>query len=151
MGVQFGEAMARLNVFDEDKETDAYWDLYSRCVENGWLKHIGGSIEFSKAMRGRDKFTIIKKKPGEQKKTTEDELSTIRNDNSRIAVDSLKQARRYDQVAMRLEMLRNNKGKEPEKDERHVQLKIDALNAIKNISSMTYNGKGTSEMKSKMS
>ena len=67
LDVQFGEAMTRLIIFDENKETDAYWDLYSRYVENGWLTYICGSKEFSKAMRGRGKFTIIKKKPSKQK------------------------------------------------------------------------------------
>ena len=62
---------------------DAFWELFSRSVQKGWLEHIGGSKEFLKAMKGRGEFKVLTKIPSKVKETDEKDLSTIRNAESR--------------------------------------------------------------------
>ena len=61
--------------------------------------------ELRKAMQGRGKATIIERKPGKPKNVADDEFATIRSENSRKAIASLKQARRLEQTAFRMELM----------------------------------------------
>ena len=56
---------------------------------------------------------------------------TIRSDSSRTAIAHLRQARRLDQISHRLELIANAKSGEDTKRDRHVQLNLEALKAIR--------------------
>ena len=62
MDNQFNISKNKFDQHDRGKDMDAYWDLFSKCVEKGWLTYRGRSKEFAKAMKGRGTFTIVEKK-----------------------------------------------------------------------------------------
>ena len=107
------------------------WDMLTTSVENGWLKYQGYNKQVSKAMKGRGKFTIIKKSPIPPKQTEEEQFQTIRNEHSRTALKQLRQARRFEQITHRLGLIAKDSTQATDKTTKHVQLNIEALKAIK--------------------
>ena len=80
------------------------WELWSRALERGYLEHLNESKEVTKNMMGRGKVNIVEKTP--QRRELAETVEDIRKGGSRRAVRFLKQARRCEQVAYRLELIK---------------------------------------------
>ena len=103
-----------------------YWSIWSNAIEKGWLSFLGHTGATRKALLGRGKVTILRRKPVRKSKRIEDEdFKHLRNANSRKAYDKLKQARRCEQFCVRLEMFARNLGTRT-----HGQLNLDAIVGI---------------------
>ena len=101
-----GEKFAKCKV-EGDRAT--YWETWSNAIERGWINFLGHTGTTKKALLGRGKVTILRRKQVRKAKRTEDEdFKHLVNANSRKAYDKLKQARRCEQFCVRLEMFARN-------------------------------------------
>ena len=83
-----------------------FWRTWSRCVEQGILRYVGGKVHLQEDMMGRGEVRIFEPQPFNKKVENDDEMfSHIRNKTSRAAHDALCQARRCEQFAHRLEIM----------------------------------------------
>ena len=61
----------------------------------------------------------------------EDTFPTIRTGQSRTATNALKQSRRFEQVAYRIELIAKDKDNDDSRRRKHVQLNVEAIRAIR--------------------
>ena len=101
-------------VFESGKETtcrliklktlDVYWKKVSENVERVWLEHMEVDKDTAKRMKGRGEVKFHTAKPNIRTKA--DKKKSIRNTEMHKTTESLRQARRCDQVNHRLERSR---------------------------------------------
>ena len=106
---------------------EQYWQLWSKAVENGWLAHLGHTGATKRALSGRGKVKVLTtqapKRRAERKQ--EDEFKHLRNPESRKALRNLRQARRCEQYAHRLELACKERA-----NDIHEKLNFEAIKGI---------------------
>ena len=123
MDAMFGKAQDELRYHAKRKDTTKLWKAWSKAVENGWIDYLGLGKELAKKNRGRGEATIVKKIPGKNK----DDNGVNYNEWTRKSIISLKNARRCEQMAYRIEMINN---KTSDKIETLERLNAEAFKGI---------------------
>ena len=90
---------------------NGFWKHWSESLEKGYLKFLNETKEVEKNMTGRGEINIVEKTP--QRRKMAENIEEIRGGGAKHAVKHLRQARRCEQVAHRLELLKthSNDGK----------------------------------------
>ena len=123
------EFLLKSEVFDENKATqdnEGCWRNWSEATEKGWLSFLGHTGVVKKALTGRGRTTFVKQAPRRtRERKEEDKFKHLRNKWSRKALAALRQARRCELYAVRLEMFAKH-----EATEVHAKLNKDAIRGI---------------------
>ena len=108
-----------LSEYIKRDDLGAFWKLWSTCVEQGMLRYLGNSMHTDQKNLGRGLVQIIKQKAFKEVKAEDeskgddddDGYKHIRNKFTRKAIECLRQARRCEQFAYRLDLKMKGKGK----------------------------------------
>ena len=117
----------------QKEDMNGFWKLWSKALEKGYLEHLNETKEVNKKLMGRGKVTIVEKVP--QRREMASNIEDIRKGGCKQAIKYLKQARRCEQVAYRLELI--NLQPEGPKVESYIALNTQALKKIQETAEET--------------
>ena len=107
--------------------TSGQWEAWSKAVERSWVKHIGVARNNDRGAHGRGKCVIIE--AGEAKSKKERPQDFIKCSEEKKTYEDLKQARRCEQFATRIQ-LAVKKEEEEGKRRAYEDLNKDAMKRI---------------------
>ena len=113
MDENFHKAKAKFEEAKGRKDTDVFWKVWSKAVEDAYVKNLKLETKAEeKAMQGRGKVIMSKKVPGKANRKE----------------DLIKQARRAEQILYRSEAM---DGKEQSKKEQYMKLNREAAKLMR--------------------
>ena len=104
------EAGKFLDASLEHDAIDSFYIIFSKAVGKGWLEFLGEGKEYCNAANGRGQVTLMRSKPKKQEDTKDEDFATIRNESSYNAIAHLKQARRFEQMILRIGFIEKGRG-----------------------------------------
>lgn len=132
MDWEFPKVEEELEAHAKEGDVDEFWRKWSKAVEKAWTSYLKPEKEVKKQITGRGKVTIVNKIPT----TTAKSDKEIWNKWYYKAVDKLRQARRCDQIAYRIQKYHGDKDDE-DKKAKYQQLNKEAWSNIsKNYTEM---------------
>ena len=106
-----------------------FWNTWSRAVEQGWLAYLDEGNLSDRTSKGRGEMKLVTTDPTKPKPKPK-KGGGARGGANDVAFKAIRQARRCEQFAARIQMLKDE-SKDEKKRHTHYALNVDAIRQLR--------------------